>query len=320
MEMPYTDPFSSSESRFFFSHPGAPSWTSHVLVDHIAKSSPTPGTKHPSWMWDEFPSVGRDYSTTSEVDVYDETHADFRDVDQECQLTLSDWLELGDDEDAGNGDESDGLSLVDFGCGTGAMCTAAAGHQKISTIHAVDVSIPMLVAAKAKIDHTFEKETALPVRRDKVTFHHAGFLTYCHGIETGHHNQGINTTNEKKADLITSTYVMHHLPDLWKGVALRNVAKLLSDEGKLYLRDVVIPDEDPDDVHSSIENFCRRQGTLSDFLKEDAEDHFRSEFTTYNWILEGLLDRAGLVVERKEVDGVISTYLCRKRKRLDDTK
>jgi len=48
-------------------------------------------------------------------------------------------------------------------------------------------------------------------------------------------------------------------------------------------------------------------------LREDAAGHFRSEHSTSEWVMRGLLERAGLRVVREGTeDGVIRRYLCGK--------
>src|SRR5215510_13801869 len=41
-----------------------------------------------SWQYDEFQQVGRDYVDPTEVEIYDSTHADFRDVEAESKELL----------------------------------------------------------------------------------------------------------------------------------------------------------------------------------------------------------------------------------------
>jgi hypothetical protein len=42
----------------------------------------------PTWQYNEFQSVGRDYGSQSEVDIYDSSHADFRDIATESDRVL----------------------------------------------------------------------------------------------------------------------------------------------------------------------------------------------------------------------------------------
>lgn len=48
-------------------------------------------------------------------------------------------------------------------------------------------------------------------------------------------------------------------------------------------------------------------------MLDHAEIHFREEYSTYDWVMDGLLERAGFRTIRKKFEGgVIGTYLCRK--------
>lgn len=48
-------------------------------------------------------------------------------------------------------------------------------------------------------------------------------------------------------------------------------------------------------------------------LREDTERHFKDEYSTYDWVLDGLLFRAGFTVKSKNIDaGVLGTYICTK--------
>jgi hypothetical protein len=46
-----------------------------------------------SWQYDEFEQVGRDYGNPAEVEIYDSTHAAFREVEAESNqvLVCLDW-------------------------------------------------------------------------------------------------------------------------------------------------------------------------------------------------------------------------------------
>ena len=89
-----------------------------------------------SWQYDEFQQVGRDYGNPTEVETYDSTHADFRDVEAESKELL-DLLGLASSD-----------VLIDFGSGTGTFAIAAA--RRCARVHAVDVSQALIDYAKAK--------------------------------------------------------------------------------------------------------------------------------------------------------------------------
>jgi putative AdoMet-dependent methyltransferase len=55
------------------------------------------------------------------------------------------------------------------------------------------------------------------------------------------------------------------------------------------------PAEYAQQVQRMIDEFGRTDG--EGFTRADFEAHVREEFSTYTWILEGLVERAGLTVE-----------------------
>lgn len=228
----------------------------------------------PSWHYDEMKPVGRDYGTQSEVDIYDTSHADFRDIAAESNRVLD---QLG----IGAGDV-----VIDFGSGTGTFAIEAA--KRAACVHAVDVSWAMLDLAKVKAERAGVSG---------ITFHHAGFLTYEHAAEP--------------ADAIVTTFAFHHLTDLWKGIALKRIHGMLQNGGQFYMHDVILEDALP---LEAIARFIAKQDQAGgDFLRKDAEGHFRDEFSTYDWIIDGLLARAGFTICHKHIaDGVLGTYLCKK--------
>jgi putative AdoMet-dependent methyltransferase len=67
-----------------------------------------------SWQYDEFQQVGRDYGNPAEVELYDCTHADLRDLEVESDQVL-DLLGLASSD-----------LLIDFGSGMGTFAMAAA--------------------------------------------------------------------------------------------------------------------------------------------------------------------------------------------------
>ncbi|WP_448571993.1 class I SAM-dependent methyltransferase [Trichothermofontia sp.] len=160
----------------------------------------------PTFEYDEFQSVGRDYSRQSEVDIYDASHADFRDIVAESDRVLD---ELG---------ISATDRLIDFGAGTGTFAVQAA--QRCQWVDAVDVSQAMLARAQTK---------AAQAQLTNLAFHHAGFLTYEH--------------SGPLVEAVTTTFAFHHLPDFWKGIALGRIRDMMQPGGQLYIHDVVLTPE-----------------------------------------------------------------------------
>ncbi|HAK60231.1 MAG TPA: SAM-dependent methyltransferase [Nitrospiraceae bacterium] len=228
-----------------------------------------------TWLYNEFNQVGKDYSMPDEVAQYDARHADFRDVEQES-IAVLDALGLGKND-----------VVIDFGSGTGTFAVQAA--LRCATVHAVDVSQAMLDNAKDKAEQAGVSN---------IAFHLGGFLTYEH--------------DGPAVDCVVTTFAFHHLPDFWKGIALHRMNHMLKPGGRLFMHDAIIEENQAiENIAALIEKLASAGGN---FLQEDAEAHFREEFSTYDWIMDGLLSRAGFVVESKNIqDGVLGTYYCRKQ-------
>lgn len=227
-----------------------------------------------SWRYDEFKQVGTDYSSKAEVEIYDSSHADFRDMEAESKRILDSLGIEGGDE------------LIDFGSGTGTFAIQAA--RRCARVYAVDVSQAMLDCAAAK---------ASKAGTTNIEFHHAGFLTYEH--------------NDSPVDAVVTTFAFHHLPDFWKGIALKRVTGMLKPGGRLYIHDVILDEANAiENIAAFIDKLATAGGKL---LREDTERHFRDEYSTYDWVMDGLLIRAGFAIKSKQIDGgVLGTYICTK--------
>jgi len=227
-----------------------------------------------SWQYDEFNQVGTDYSSKAEVEIYDASHADFRNIEAES-IKVLDSLEI-------NGSDV----LIDFGSGTGTFAIQAA--RRCARVYAVDVSQAMIARAAAK---------ASEAGTGNIEFHHAGFLTYEH--------------NGAPVDVVVTTFAFHHLPDFWKGIALKRVRGMLKPGGQLYIHDVILDEANAiENIAAFIDKLAAAGGKL---LREDCERHFRDEYSTYDWVMDGLLTRAGFTIRSKQIDdGVLGTYICTK--------
>jgi SAM-dependent methyltransferase len=173
-------------------------------------------------------------------------------------------------------------TLVDLGCGTGLLAATAASEA--SRVVGVDVSPAMLEVA--------------PRRSDAVEWVEAGFLTYGHEGDP--------------PQLVHSRNALHHLPDFWKGVALSRVRDLLAPGGVLVLRDLVY-DFEPAGADRGIEAWLAGAAPTpaEGWTRAELEAHVRDEYSTFSWLLEALLDRAGFnIVEREIRGGIYATYVC----------
>ncbi len=230
------------------------------------------------WIYDESNHVGVDYSQKDNANIYDDQMESFRNYETEAKIFIE---KLGTSEPKK-------LTAIDIGCGTGAFSIHASKYLK--KIYAVDVSEEMLKIAKSK---------AKVNKIENIEFCNSGFLQF---------------QPKAKADVVFSKWAFHHLPDYWKQAALLNMNKMLKPGGILFLSDVVFK-FDPD--------FEKNTGALLDDLSkkfskdfvEETKVHIRDEYSTFDWILQGLIERAGFIIEDSNTeDSLASEYFCKKIK------
>ena len=220
---------------------------------------------------------------------YDEmcqTGVDFENVDRVAQY----------DEQQGSDREAErelvkrlgiapGHVVLDVGCGTGSFACEAA--RSGAQVRAIDVSKAML---------EFVQGTALRDGIPEIKVDHSGLLTM--------------ETSPNSVDVVVSRYALHHLPDFWKQVALLRLREVLRTTGKFYLRDVVFSFK-AEHYESSVESWFQRMQEKSGFSREDCEAHVREEYSTYTWVLEGFLERAGFQIVEKSCPGPeYAEYIC----------
>jgi putative AdoMet-dependent methyltransferase len=241
--------------------------------------------ENPAWQYDENKQIGTDYEDVSEIRAYDQRMAKIRNVGKELQEVI-DLLDLAPDS-----------MILEIGTGTGEFPIAAV--RRCSKVIATDVSLPMLRYAEEKA-----KERLLEVGRagdlEKIEYVRGGFLTYQHSGEP--------------LDAVVSQFVLHHLPDFWKQVALFRIAGMLKSGGKLYIRDVVYS-FDVADYGGFFDRYLSRMAEIGgEGTPQDILVHIRDEHSTMGWVLEGMMERAGFSIERADYRaGFIATYLCVKK-------
>ncbi len=230
--------------------------------------------KHP-WQYDETIQVGADYSDPKEVAAYDQRMQKLRDVSGEVK-DIQKALSL-----------SFNSIVWEIGTGTGECALALAATVK--HVYATDVSPTMLEYAHYKA----EKRGI-----SNVTFENGGFLS---GFRP-----------RCPVDGVVTQLSLHHLPDFWKSRALTIIADFLRPNGKLYLRDVVFPSsiDDYDSFFKMITDGIRSQA--GDEVAQQTMQHIKKEFSTFDWILEGMIARSGLSIVEKDGNGFLSVYVCEK--------
>jgi SAM-dependent methyltransferase len=233
-----------------------------------------PHRPRPAWLPDELRYAGRENLDAGHVARYDEKE----DAGAEREVALLRELGLGP-----------ASHVVEVGAGTGQFSVAVA--PECTRVVAVDVSPLMLDALRAKV-----ASRALA----NVEVVRAGFLTYEHA--------------GPPADFVYSRLALHHLPDLWKALALARLRAVLRPGGVLRLVDVVY-DFGPDEAPARLEAWCAAygEGGEEEWGRADVEEHVRDEHSTFTWLLEPMIDRSGFTIERVEhsQDGVLAAYVLR---------
>lgn len=232
--------------------------------------------KRPDWYPDELAYAGEEHLDPGYVATYDRKASN--DHTEDVQILRSHGLDR----------ES---VVVDLGGGTGTFAEAVAPY--CGRVVVVDVSSAMLAALENRV-----RQLGLT----NVNVVHAGFLSYEH--------QG------EPADFIYSRNALHHLPDFWKAVALKRAASMLKPGGVLRLHDLVYA-FDPGDEEAVFEAWfaTARQRPEEGWTRRELEEHVRQEYSTFSWLLEPILERAGFEIleSNSRQSKTYSAYLCRRR-------
>jgi len=172
-------------------------------------------------------------------------------------------------------------TVVDLGAGTGTFAEAIAAH--VRRVVAVDVSEPMVAK----------------MRERGIEAVQAGFLTYEH--------QG------EPPDAVLTRNALHHLPDFWKALALSRIAQMLRPGGVLLLQDLVFSFA-LREARSSIQVWLDSAPTdpARGWTSAQLAEHVRTEHSTFTWLLEPMLERAGFEVRTRSLgaDGIYGAYTC----------
>ena len=228
------------------------------------------------WWIDELAHAGDEHLDAAYVTTYDRKAA----TDPTDDLRLLRSLGLSEES-----------VVVDLGAGTGTFALAVA--LLCRRVVATDVSPAMLAALRANVARTGATNV------DVVP---AGFLSYEH--------------SGAPADFVYSRNALHHLPDFWKVVALRRIAAILKPGGVLRLHDLVY-DCDPGEVEQTIELWLARASARPEdgWTRSELETHVREEYSTFSWLFEPMLARAGFEIREATYrpSRTYAAYTCIKR-------
>lgn len=228
----------------------------------------------PRWQFDEAAAVGVDYRDPRLAAEYDAQHARYRDFEREA-LGIRQALRLGPED-----------TVVELGAGTGALAVPVA--RGCRRLYAVEPSPAM----RARLE---EKARAAGAEN----------VVACEGSFLGYEHRG------DPADAVYSVAALHHLPDFWKQVALCRAAALLRPGGRLYLFDVVFAFPAGEHARPFDAFVGAIRARAGEAFAAEAETHLRAEFSTFEWILTGMLERAGLRVDEvRRSDPMTAGYCC----------
>jgi putative AdoMet-dependent methyltransferase len=226
----------------------------------------------PDWYYDELRQIGVDFADAEQVAAYDRNQG--RDPAEDRALVAA--LGIGPSD-----------LVIDVGCGTGQFAGEAARIAR--EVIALDVSPAML---------DFARRRAAEAGLGNLQFRRGGFLSYAH--------------EGAPADLVVSKFALHHLPDFWKAVALSRLHGWLRPGGHFFLRDVVFS-FGPGDCVRGVEDWIARvaQPSGQGFTRADFATHVREEHSSFRWILEGLIERAGFrILAVDSADEAYADFRC----------
>jgi SAM-dependent methyltransferase len=112
---------------------------------------------------------------------------------------------------------------------------------------------------------------------------------------------------------VYSRNALHHLPDVWKAVALLRIGRLLRPGGAFVLRDIVYACE-PGEFDDVLEAWFAGApaNPAAGWTRAELETHVRDEHSTFSWLLEPMLERAGFRIRDRwySESRTYARYVC----------
>jgi ubiquinone/menaquinone biosynthesis C-methylase UbiE len=229
----------------------------------------------PAWYFDESKMAGVDFQDAAQAEAFDRKQSSS--TPQKEQALVS---RLGITSDN---------TVIDLGSGMGTFAVQAA--MMGASVHAIDISEAML---------TYARKKAQKAGVNNIQFHQAGFLTYEH--------------SDRLADFVVTKAALHILPDFWKMVAFQRISSMLKPGGHFYLQDVIFsfpPAEYEKAIAAWIDRAAKPEN--EGWTKQEYEMHVREEHSTFAWIVEEMLQKAGFnILETNYLSPVAAEFLCEK--------
>jgi putative AdoMet-dependent methyltransferase len=228
------------------------------------------------WYYDENTQVGIDYNDVREVEMYDDRMQQLRDFKKEV------------DELAADLDMKPDSLFWEIGTGTAEMALGMALLCK--HVYATDISQTM-------IDYSVRKAERRKI--ENIQFDIGGYLS--------------GFLPQEPIDAALGQLSLHHLPDFWKLLGLQRVYNCLKPGGIFVLKDLVYP-SDIDDYSAYFDELLANIASKAgDGMAQDTANHIKKEFSTFEWVMEGILERVGFTIEKKENQGILTKYICVKQ-------
>jgi ubiquinone/menaquinone biosynthesis C-methylase UbiE len=180
-------------------------------------------------------------------------------------------------------------TLVDLGAGTGVFALAAAVVCR--EVVAVDISPVMLDALSQEARHRGIANLRCV---------QAGFLSYSGG----------------PADFVYTRHALHQIPDFWKAVALRRIARMLRPGGILRLRDLFFSCE-LDELDGVVGAWLAgaAPNASQGWTRAEYATHLRDEYSTFTWLFEPMLEHAGFEIldASYSASRIYAEYTCKRK-------
>jgi putative AdoMet-dependent methyltransferase len=230
-------------------------------------------------LFDEKKPVGGTFLDLERAQKWDERNAKLENNYMEKAIKISSMLNLTSQS-----------VIVDLGCGTGFFTLELAKYCK--QIIAVDISPIMLGLLKNKMN----KRSI-----NNIELVNKGILEFL-------------SENGIKADAFILQVSFHHLPDFWKSLAIHHMFRILNENGIVYLSDVIFsfPVSDYIKHFNEMLDFIESKG--DEGFTKDANKHLLEEYSTFDWIIEGMFERNGFDLASKTVQSpTYSDYYFKKK-------
>ena len=229
-----------------------------------------------AWHYNEYQQVGIDFENSEEVDDYDDGIGKGINIYDEVQDTANAiGLKQGD-------------TILEIGTATGELAIELS--KLCNKVYAIDISEPMLKKARKK---------AKRQEQENIEFINAGFLTYRH--------------EGPLLDSIISKMTLHHLPELWKMVAVNRVYNMLKPGGKFLLKDAILS-IDINDFYTFMDEYINlTREHLGDKSADATIINVTEEYPMCLCSIEAMLKKAGFTVDNLICHtGYLTTIVCSK--------